>query len=454
MKRKTSTRRSLRINRRSVLRGISASIAMPWLEIMSPQSVSAAPSEFSPWPQSSLPAPVPRSIFCYVPNGVNIHQWVPQDSGRDYTLSPSLQSLADYREAFTVISGIGHVNARGGHTGADTWLTGAALEAVAGRAYTNTISVDQLIADTVGVHTRFRSLELSDSGGTGNAGHSHTLAFDRNGVPIPTESSPRRLFNRLFVADTGVAREIVLRRYAEQRSILDEVLGEANQLMGRLGQADRERLEQYLSAVRETETHVERLENWVDVERPDIDDSRLQLTSMPGDLHDRPAWLDVMLEIAYLAFATDTTRVISFEWSREAGGFGPNGENHHELSHHGGDSDMLERLAGIDRFHVGRLARFMGLLAGTKEGDASMLDQTMIMFGSGMNNGSGGDHSPDNLPLLVAGGNSLGLRHGSHIAFDPDDHPPMSNLLLSLMQKMGLEAERFQDSEGVLAGLI
>jgi hypothetical protein len=159
------------------------------------------------------------------------------------------------------------------------------------------------------------------------------------------------------------------------------------------------------------------------------------------------------LEISYLALVTDTTRVITFEWSREAGGYGAGGENHHELSHHGGDQGMLAKLATIDQFHVARLGRFLRLLAKTQDGPGSMLDHTMVLFGSGMNSGAGGDHSPKNLPLLLAGGNRLGLKHGQHLAFDEEKHPPLSNVLLSVAQSMGIETDKFADATGTLTGL-
>ncbi len=181
---------------------------------------------------------------------------------------------------------------------------------------------------------------------------------------------------------------------------------------------------------------------------------RLQLGSQPGNAHDRPMWLDVMLELSYLAFLTDTTRVIAFEWSREAGGFGGGGENHHELSHHGGDAAMLSKLATIDRFHISRLARFLSFLKATTEGESHMLDRTLVMFGSGMNSGEGGDHSPKNLPLIVAGGAKLGLQHGQHLAFDTSHHPPLSSVLLTLIQAAGVERNQFQEANSRLTGLV
>lgn len=440
------------ISRRFVLRAAGAALAMPFLDAMLPR-LCGAPSTFKPWDKSPLQA-TPRMIACYVPNGVNILQWVPKDSGEGYTLSPTLEALKEHRADFTVISGLGHPNSQGGHSGADTWLTAANLKSRPGADYTNSLSVDQLAAGLHGKKTRFASLQLSDGSGTGGAGHSHTLSFDLNGTPLPAENSPRRLFERLFVPDTAGDKAAALRRYAEQRSILDDVAAESAALSKKLGTADKRKLDEYLASVRDTEKSVERMQGWVDVPKPKVGDTGLQLGSQPGNGHDRPMWLDVMLELSYLAFITDLTRVIAFEWSREAGGYGGGGENHHELSHHGGDAGMLAKLATIDRFHLSRLGRFMGMLKATPEADGTMLDRTMVMFGSGMNSGAGGEHSPKNLPLLVAGGAKLGVKLGRHLAHAGDKPPPMSNVLLALARKMGVEADRFADSTGPLAGLV
>ncbi len=439
--------------RRTVLRGLGATLALPLLEAMLPRTAHAAPSTYKPVAKSGT-KPTPRVIFCYVPNGVNIKEWMPADSGAGYKLSPTLEVLKDERADFSVLTGLGHPNAKGGHSGADTWLTGADLRAVPGKDYTNSISADQVIAEAIGAQTRFPSLELSDQSGTGGALHSHTLAFDRNGTPLPAENSPQRLFERLFVPDDASSREATLRRYAEKRSILDDVLGEAQALQKKLGRTDQQKLDEYLSSVRETEKRVQRQVGWVDVPKPKIETAGLQLTSKAGDGHDRPMWVDVMLELSYLSFVTDTTRVITFEWSREAGGFGGGGENHHELSHHGGDAGNLAKLANIDRFHLDRLKRLFTFLRSTEEGGRTMLDHTMVVFGSGMNSGLTGDHSPKNLPLLVAGGAAWGLKHGQHIAHDEAKHPPLSNVLLTMIQKMGVETGKFQDASGTLSGLV
>jgi hypothetical protein len=440
------------ISRRHVIRAAGAALSLPFLEAMLPK-LNAAPSTFKPWEKSQVAA-VPRLITCYVPNGVNILEWVPKDDGEKYTLSPTLESLKDYRNDFTVITGLGHPASRGGHSGADTWLTAANLKSQPGSDYTNSVSVDQVAAQLHGKKTRFSSLQLSDMSGTGAAGHSHTLSFDVNGTPLPAENSPRRLFERLFVPDTAGDRAAMLKRYAERRSILDDVASETAALNGKLGTSDKKKLAEYLSSVRDTEKQVERMQSWVDVPKPKVSDTGLQLASQPMNGHDRPMWLDVMLELSYLAFVTDLTRVITFEWSREAGGYGGGGENHHELSHHGGDAGMLSKLAVIDRFHLSKLGRFLGMLKSTTEGDGNVLDRTMVMFGSGMNSGTGGEHSPKNLPLIVAGGHKLGLKLGRHIAHNPDKHPPLANVHLTLLQKMGVETGKFADSTGTLSGLV
>ncbi len=436
------------MNRRTFLRAAGACLALPFLDAMLPR-LRSAPSTFQPWGKSAVAA-VPRMICCYVPNGVNIFEWLPTSDGENYSLSPTLKVLQDYRQDFTLLSSLGHPASQGGHSGADTWLTAANLKSKPGADYANSISVDQVAAELHGQRTRIPSLQLSDESGTGAAGHSHTLSFDVNGTPLPAENNPRRLFERLFVPDTDTDKRAALKRYAERRSILDDVAAESAALSRKLGAKDRQKLEEYLSSVRQTEKQIERLQNWVHVPKPQVPPTGLQLNSQPANAHDRPMWLDVMLELCYLAFITDTTRVITFEWSREAGGFGGAGENHHELSHHGGDANMLKKLAEIDRFHLSKLGRFLGLLKSTTEGDGTVLDRTMVLYGSGMNSGETGDHSPKNLPLLIAGGRRLGLKLGRHLRHNPEKHPPLANVLLTLLQKMGVETTKFADATGTL----
>ena len=434
-----------------MLRAAGAAVTLPVLDAMLPRAW-GMPSSFEPLPKSGVVQP--RLVCCYVPNGVNILDWVPADRGDNYTLSPTLKTLEAYRNDFTVVTGMGHPHSKGGHSGADTWLTGADLASKPGADYTNSVSIDQLVAAVHGPQTRYASVQISDMGGTGGAGHSHTLSFDPLGTPLPAENSPRRIFERLFVPESAADRAATLARYAERRSILDAIGGDAKALHRKLGATDQRKLDEYLASVRDTEKQVERMEQWIDRPKPTVSDQGLQLDSQPCNAHDRPMWIDVMLELTYLAFITDTTRVITFEWSREAGGFGVGGENHHELSHHGGDAGMLAKLAAIDRAFLEKLGRFIGMLKKTAEADGSMLDRTVVLHGSGMNSGKGGEHSPKNLPLLVAGGSKLGMKLGRHIAFDDDTHPPLANVLLSVAQKVGCETENFSDSTGTLDGLV
>jgi len=440
------------LSRRTMLRGAGVALSLPFLEAMLPR-LQSAPSTFKSW-DKSVAGPVPRMIFCYVPNGVNILDWIPKDSGDNYTLSPTLTTLKDYRKDFSIISGLGHPASQGGHSGADTWLTGANLKSKAGTDYANTLSADQVAATIHGKKTRFPSLQFSDMSGTGSAGHSHTLSFDINGTPLPAENSPRRIFERLFVPDNANDRKAELKRLAENRSILDAIASETASLNRKLGKADQAKLDEYLGSIRDIEKRVERLQGWIDIPKHKVPETGLQLVSKPVDAHDRPMWIDVMLELAYLAFVTDTTRVITFEWSREAGGYGGGGENHHELSHHGGDSTMLSKLATIDKFHLARLGKFLGMLKNTSEADSNVLSRTIVLYGSGMNSGTGGEHSPKNLPLLVAGGHQLGMKLGNHVAYNPDKSVPLCNVLLTLLQKAGVETDRFGDSTGTIGGLV
>lgn len=428
------------LNRRTVLRGAGACLALPLLEAMLP-SAQGASSRFKP--RAECPQSHPRMIACYVPQGVNMYDWFPQGGRPDWTITPTLKALAGHRSEFTVFTGLGHPRSTGGHQGDHTWLTGADLKGTPGRDYQNSVSMDQIAAELHGKQTRFPSLELSAD---------RSLAYDQLGTPLPAEKHPHRLFERLFVPPGDASKQATLRRHAERTSILDAVLTQAQSLHKRLGRTDQEKLEEYLGSVRETERRVERMKQWIDVPFPVVDRADLRLSSRPGDSHDLGMWIDVMLELSYLAFQTDSTRVITFEWAREAGAVSPIGEDHHALSHHGGDSEKLKKLAAIDRFFVGRLARFLGLLKATREPGGTMLDTTMVLYGSGMNSGAGGGHSPENLPVLLAGGGKLGLRHGRHLKVNPNTSP-MSNLLLTMLQKMSVEANSFSDSRSTLTGL-
>ncbi|HEY8506455.1 MAG TPA: DUF1552 domain-containing protein [Gemmataceae bacterium] len=438
--------RSSRLSRRTFLRGATAALALPLLDAMSPLRAGGEVGE----------APR-RMVFVYVPNGVNVFRWTPQGEGTDFALSPTLEPLAALKEDVTVLTGLGHPKAKGGHSGGDTWLTGADLQGTPGYDYRNSVSADQLAAEVVGLKTRLPSLELSSHGGTGPPGHSHTLAFNRNGVPVATEKNPRLVFERLFVDDAGASRRARLRRFAEDRSILDEVLDQSRALQRRLGAGDRRKLDEYFQSVREVERRVKQAEGWADVPKAKVDAGALKLDARPDERGDRKTYLRVMYDLIFLALQTDTTRVVTFVTGREAAGgyFTELGlsASHHELSHHGGDKGMLESLGKIDRFHVEQLAYFLNRLKSAREGGGTLLDRTMVLYGSGMNSGEGGGHSPKNLPLLLAGGRGLGIRQGQHLKFEPG-RVPLSNVLLTMLRGMDLPQERFQDSTGTVGELL
>ncbi|MEM0925628.1 MAG: DUF1552 domain-containing protein [Planctomycetota bacterium] len=433
------------MKRRTLLRGAGAAIALPVLDAMTPSAFA-----------KEADSPPACALFVYVPNGVNIAKWVPTSSGHDYQLSSTLRVLEPFRDDFTVMSGLGHPNSKGGHSGADTFLTGADLGGTPGFDYRNGMSVDQIAAEVVGLETRIPSLELSAAGGTGSPGHSHTLAFSRDAVPLPAESNPREVFRRLFIDDSPASRQARLQRFAEDKSILDSVLGQARQLNRQLGKQDQRKLDEYLSSVREVERRVKRAESWMDVPKPNVQDEHLRLDAEPEERGNRRDWERTMYDLAKMAFETDTTRVITLQLGREAAGgyFTELGlaANHHELSHHGGDATMLAGLQKIDQFHLKQLGHLLKTLSETEESGNRLIDRTMILYGSGMNSGTGGGHSPKNLPLLFAGGSRLGLKLGTHLSFE-EGKTPFANVHLTMLRAMGLEQQQFVDSSGTLAGL-
>ena len=433
-----------KLNRRTFLRGCGVTIALPFLDSM----VSSARAA-----EQEAPA---RMAFVYLPNGVNIMKWTPTATGKVWKPSPTLAGLGSLTDHVSVLSGLGHPASKGGHSGADTWLTGADLEGTPGYDYRNAISIDQFAAATIGPKTRLPSLELSASGGTGSPGHSHTLAFNRNAVPIATENNPRLVFQRLFLDDSGDTRRKKALRFMEESSILDTVLQSASDLDNQLGKADRRKLDEYLTSVREVERRVKRAESWMDVPKAEVEAKGLMLDAGPNERGNRADWIRVMYDLMFLAFQTDTTRIATLQIGREAAGgyyseLGLNA-NHHELSHHGGDADMLEGLHKIDAFQIKQFAYFLTRLGEARDGDQSLLDRTMIMYGSGMNSGKGGGHSPRNLPLLFAGGSGLGIKQGQHHTFE-DDRTPLSNLFVTMLNRMNTRCERFADSTGELSEL-
>jgi hypothetical protein len=457
------------LNRRHFLRGIGATLALPLLDAMIPMRVRAA---------ANAAAKPRRSVFVYIPNGVNGMTWQVAKSGRDYDLSPSLKPLAKHREEFTVFSGLHHPNGIGqAHVCADTWLTGAKIDAQSGRKYENTVSCDQLMAEVTGQQTRIPSLEVSISSGTGRPFGTNTLAFSRDGVPLPAEDNPKTIFNRLFGEEVGgIAAQRA--RLTKRRSVLDAVYDDAKSLRLELGKDDRTKLDEYLHSVRDVEQRAERLDSWLDIPKPTV--AKNVADSFQRDVPKAKAgeYWRTMFDLMVLALRTDMTRVITYMNGSEGNGLAiPEigiTQARHNLSHHNGDPLILERLANSDAFIMEQFAHFLDELTKTKDGDEPLLDRTMILFGSGMSYGH--SHCNSNLPILLAGGRGLGLKHGQHIDYNrphlkedytlsydewralcgkpKDDKARLSNVMLTMLQKMEVNTEKFVDSLGPISEVV
>ncbi len=446
------------LHRRHVLRGLGATIALPFLNCM--RSVAATPAAI---------ASPKRSVFIYVPNGVNTLTWQIEKAGRDYALTSPMASLAPFREKISPVSGLHHPNGLGqAHECDQIWLTGAKASQTGG-ATRNTVSADQLIAEITGVHTRFPSLELAITG--------KTLAWSRDGVALPSERKPSTVFNRLFGVEPG-GKEVARRKLNRRGSVLDTVLEDASSLRRDIGTEDRLKLDEYLQAIREVEIRTERADAWIDVPKPEVDaKTKAHLTRNIPDTQ-AGDYYRAIYDLIVLALRTDMTRVITCMTGNEGHGLAiPEigvTQTRHQLSHHNGDPEQLRRLTDCDTFLTEQFAYFLGKMDAIKEDDDTLLDRTQILFGSGM--AYGHSHGNANLPLILAGGKSLGLKHGSHLDYnlpklgqydladagkhygvcsrpvDPDAH--FSNLLLTMLQRADVPAETFADSLRTLDPLV
>jgi hypothetical protein len=456
------------LNRRHFLRGLGAMVALPMLDAMIPMRARAA---------AELDKPR-RSVFVYIPNGVNGMTWQVAKAGRDYEFSPSLLPLEKHREDITIFSGLHHPNGIGqAHVCADTWLTGAKIDAQSARKYENTISVDQMMAEVTEKQTRFASLELSISSGTGRPLNSTTLAFSRDGVPLPAEDNPRVVFNRLFGEEQGgVAAQRA--RLEKRHSVLDAIMDDANALRRDLGTDDRSKLDEYLHSVRDVEQRAERLDAWLDVPKPAV--AKDLAAPFQRDVPKTKAgeYWRTMFDLIVLALRTDTTRVVTYMNGSEGNGLAiPEigiTQARHGLSHHNGDPVVLDRLAKSDAFIMEQFAHFLDQLSMVKDGAEPLLDRTMVLFGSGMSYGH--SHCNANLPILLAGGRGLGLKHGQHIDYNrpflkgdytlsydewreisgkpKDSNARLSNLMLTMLQKMDVHTEKFVDSLGPVSAIV
>ncbi len=419
-------------------------MSLPMLEAM---AAPAAP------PAPSLPR---RAAFVYVPNGANMADWTPTGLGREFELPYILEPLAESKNDLMVLSGLAHDKGRpngdgaGDHARASaTFLTGAQPRKTAGADIKVGVSVDQLIASQIGRHTRFASLELGCDRGqqAGNCdsgyscAYSYNIAWKTESTPMPPEVDPRLVFERLFSnRHAGESAEIRAKRQKYQKSILDFVLEDAKSLQARLGRTDQRKIEEYLTAVRELELRIQRAAqlgpSMVDYSKP---------TGIPADYAEH---IRLMYDLQALAFQTDSTRVITFivahDGSNRSYSHVGVADGHHDLSHHGNDAEKKRKIARINRFHMEQFAYFLKKLKSIPEGQGSLLDQCMIVYGSGLADGNA--HAHHDLPVLLAGRGGGTIEPGRHVRYAKDT--PMANLFLSLSDRLGAPLERVGDSSG------
>jgi len=414
------------IPRRTFLRGVGVGLALPLLEAMVSTSAKAA--------RTASAASVRRFVAMNIPLGFIPSNFFPENAGGDYTLSPYLKLAEPLRKDFTVISGVSHPSVDGGHAAEKSFLTAAPHPG--SRTFQNTISLDQYMAQRIGDATRFASLTLGE----------RSLSWSANGVSIPNERYPAKSFAKLFL--TGSAEEVAAqkRELEDGHSILDTVLDDAKAMEPRVSAADRRKLDQYYTAVRETERRLVKTQAWSDRPKPRVD------AKPPGKFEDADmiGYLRADFDVIRLALETDSTRVIAlsgFDFGTVPKIKGVE-LGYHTLSHHGMNPAMLRQLEVIERATLAAIVDFLTALKSASDGESNLLDHTQVFIGSNLGSASG--HLTTNLPVLLAGG---GYRHGKHLAFDKTNNYPLPNLFVTMLQRMGLETSAFASSTGTMTGL-
>jgi hypothetical protein len=428
----TSTRRPLA--RRTLLKGTGVALALPFLDLMA-----------SPFARKAAAAAAarPRRFFAINQNlGVLPDLFFPADGGRDYTPSPYLQLLQEHRQDFTVMSGVSHPGVDGSHTSDICFLTAAPHPGSS--SFRNTISLDQFIAERIGIQTRYPSLTLSVNTRT------RSLSYGGTGVAIPPEDKAAEVFKQLFLQGSPEQVENQIRQLDTGRSILDAVAEHAKALERKAGTRDRERLDQYFNSVRDLENRLTASRGWEEKPKPVVKEE------VPVDPTDPALYLDkveMMYNLARLALETDSTRAITLMLDSVStpavtvpGATITDG--YHNLSHHGRSEDKRGQLKALDESHMRLLGKLFTSLKAVREGEETLLDRTMVYFGSNL--GDANKHVTTNLPVIFAGG---GFKHGQHLMFDTERNYPLANLFVSALQRMDIPADRFASSTGTLRGL-
>ncbi|MBS1721535.1 MAG: DUF1552 domain-containing protein [Armatimonadetes bacterium] len=435
------------IDRRTFLRGVGVSLALPYLEAMAPLRALASGTQ-----------PPVRLAFCFVPNGIDMANWTPATSGA-LELSPILQPLANVKDSLNVVTGLAQMNAfalgdgPGDHArSCAAWLTGVHPKKTSGSDITGGISADQVAAQHIGGSTKFASLEIGcergalagdcDSGYS--CAYSSTISWRGPSTPNAKDVSPRAVFERLF--GSGGQEETNVRRIS-RRSILDFVSEDADALRSQLGRRDQMKLDEYLQAVKEIET---RLTKYESENAKEIAASHAKPSSTPSD---RGEHIRLLGDMMILAFQADLTRVCTFMFANE-GHNRPYREigitdGHHDISHHGNEAAKLEKKKQIDTYHVQQLAYILEKMKATKEAGGSLLDNTLLVYGGGISDGN--RHNHDELPILVAGKAGGKLKAGRHLVANAQT--PMNNLLLSALDLVGVDLDKLGDSTGKMQGL-
>lgn len=445
-----------RLSRRTVLRGLGVSLALPWLESLAPRAMAATATPIGASPR--------RMAYMFVPNGMHLPDWTPKNHGYAYDLPHILQPLASVQDDVMVISGLTHDKGRANGDGAgdharsaSVFLTGAQPRKTDGSDIRSGVSVDQIAAKAAGSATRFASLELGCEPGrsAGNCDSGYSCAYSSNiswssgSTPVGKETNPRFVFDRLF--GDGKPRDLdqnAIRREALKKSVLDFIADDAKRLQSQLGSNDREKLEEYLSGVREVERRIERTDDdpkiSVDVDYP-----------IPkGTPSDYGEHIRLMCDMIVLAFQTDRTRIATFMLADAGSNRSyrqinvPDG--HHDLSHHRGDAAKHAKIREINRFHVSQLAYLLQRLKATPDGvEGNLLDHSMICYGSAISDGD--RHNNENLPILLAGHGGGAIDSGRHVQVAPET--PMCNLFMSMLDHFGTPVDFVGDSTGRLSNL-
>ncbi len=410
------------LGRRALLRGAGLALALPMIDAMIPAFGRSARA-------SGRPEGVPRRMVCIQTNqGIMPQFFFPEAAGRGYAATPYLARLVEHRDRITVFSGVSLPGVTGGHQAERCFLTGTPHPERGG--FRNEISLDQFAAEQVGNRTRHPSLVLAMTS------ENQTLSYTRNGAPIPAEKSPKKLFQKLFVRGNPAEVAEAVEALRQGRSMLDFLGEEAARLDRTLSGPDRSRLDQYFTSVRELERRMHASEDWEQKPKPVV------AARAPEDIQGSMEFVGrtrQFFDLIGLALETDSTRVVSLFIDTTV---------IHNITHHGNRPEVVAELRGHEERQFDALNRFLTALARSPEGPETILDRTQVLYGTCM--GSANSHSNVNLPVLLAGG---GFRHGQHLAFDTNNNYPLSNLYVSMLQRLGIEAGAFSTGRSTMRGL-